>query len=188
MVSVQRNDTSSINCNPGPQITPHCSTGIPSPPNEPTAVPYASQMHQCYRPVNVQPSYSLPPCPPPLQPPVCPPFPNPGPNTFLLYSLRLCHPLTCGCFGCGKTLKPSGVIGEPPGDLVIVSFMPRQFRHEGELHSKEGNVYFHCMTTCVRSRQPAFDPRMHCTVPNEIRAILTPTHIQYLQQNLGLFL
>ncbi len=56
---------------------------------------------------------------------------------------RISGPASMPTFpGCGNTLKPSGVIGELPGDLVIVSFMPRQFRREGEVHTKEGNIYF----------------------------------------------
>ena len=105
----------------------------------PTAFPHAKQMHQSYRAVNIQPSSQFTPCPPRLPPqlPGRPQFPHPAPNTFWLYSLHFCPPLTGRCFGCGNKLKPSGVIGQPPGDLVIVSFMPRQYRHEGEVHTKK---------------------------------------------------
>ena len=46
-------------------------------------------------------------------------------SVFFVYGLFGQH---VTCFGCGSTLKLSGVIGEPPGDLVIVSFMRRQYR------------------------------------------------------------
>ena len=129
-------------------------------------------------------STSYTPCPLPIRPQ----YPSPAANTFIIYSLHFCPPLTSVCFGCGNPLKPSGFISDPPGDLVIVSFMPRQFRLGGEVHTRAGNVYFHCLTTCVRYKQPAFDPRCHCTVPHEILRMLTPTHINYLQQYLGLSL
>lgn len=67
-------------------------------------------------------------------------------------------------------------------------FYDRQYRHRGEVHTRAGHVYFHCATTCVRYKQPAFDLRCHCTVPHEILRMLTPTHINYLQQYLGLCL
>lgn len=62
----------------------------------------------------------------PLQPNVRPPYPCPAPNTFILYSLHFCPPLTSICFSCGNSLKPSGIICNPPEDLVIVSFMQRK--------------------------------------------------------------
>ena len=49
------------------------------------------------------------PCHPP-QPNVRPSYPHPAPNTFILYSLHFCPPLTSVCFGCGNSLKPSGMI------------------------------------------------------------------------------
>ena len=39
-----------------------------------------------------------------------PPYPSPAPNTFVLYSLHFCPPLTSVCFGCGNPLKPCGMI------------------------------------------------------------------------------
>ena len=124
------------------------------------------------------------PCPLPIRPQ----YPSPAANTFIVYSLHFCPPLTSVCFGCGKSLKPSGLISDPPGDLVIVSFMQRQFRYGGEVHTRPGNVYFHCMTTCVRQKQPAFDPRCHCTVPHEILRILTPVHVDYIERCIGISL
>ena len=85
-------------------------------------------------------------------------------------------------------IKPSGLISDPPDDLVIVSFMQRQFRYGGEVHPRPGNVYFHCMTTCVRQKQPAFDPRCHWTVPHEILRILTPVHVDYIEKYIGISL
>ena len=87
-----------------------------------------------------------------------------------------------------KIIKASGLISDPPDDLVIVSFMQRQFRYGGEVHTRPGNVYFHCMTTSVRQKQPAFDPRCHCTVPHEILRILTPVHVDYIEKYIGISL
>ena len=97
----------------------------------------------------------------PPQPNYRPLYPCPAPNTFILYTLHFDHQLTWVCFGCGNSLKPSGVIGNPPGDLVIVSIMQRQY-----FHTRSGNLYFHCCTRCVRSRQPVFDPLRQCMVPD----------------------
>ena len=124
------------------------------------------------------------PCPLPIRPQ----YPSPAASIFIVYSLHFCPPLTSICFGWGKSLKPSGLISDPPGDLVIVSFMQRQFRYGGEVHTRPGNVYFHCMTTCVRQKQPAFDPRCHCTVPHEILGILTPVHVDYIEKYIGISL
>ena len=55
----------------------------------------------------------------PAQPNVRPSYPCPAPSTFVLYSPHLCPPLTSICFGCGNSLKPSGIICNPPGDLSL---------------------------------------------------------------------
>ncbi len=41
-----------------------------------------------------------------------PSYPSPAPNTFVLYSLHFCPPLTSVCFGCRNPLKPCGIISE----------------------------------------------------------------------------
>ena len=94
--------------------------------------------------------------------------------------------LPLGVLWHGNSLKPSGIICNPPGDLVIVSFMQRQYFHEGESRTRSGNVYFHCSTRCVLLRQPAFDPLRHCVVTDPITSLLTPVHYQYIEQDLGL--
>ena len=75
---------------------------------------------------------------------------------FTLYFLHYCPPLTSHCFGCGNPLKYSGVINDPPGELVIVSHMMREWMHGGQWVRKPGNVYFHCSLACVQrqNRQP----------------------------------
>lgn len=119
---------------------------------------------------------------------VTPPYPSPAPNTFLLYSLHFCPPLTSVCFGCGNPLKQAGVISDPPGELVIVSNMQRQWIQGGQWSTKPGNVYFHCSIPCVRRRQPDFVPQAHCTIPDGIKSYLTPMHRQYIMVNLGIAL
>lgn len=91
-------------------------------------------------------------------------YPSPQPDTFMIYLLGMCSPLTSLCFGCRNTLKPGGFIGIPPADLVIVSMMVRSWPHEGQLHSGLRNVYFHCVPTCVQKKQPYFQPP-HAIIP-----------------------
>ena len=69
-----------------------------------------------------------------------PPYPKPEAFKFILYLLAFCPPKTSVCHGCSNSLKPNGVIPEPPWDLVIVSNMERQWMEENILHTRQGNV------------------------------------------------
>ena len=69
-----------------------------------------------------------------------PPYPSPAPNTFILYSFHFCPPLMSVCFGCGSSLKPSGLISDPPGELVIVSKMLREWIHDGQVFRKPATL------------------------------------------------
>ena len=82
-------------------------------------------------------------------------YPCSQPDMFLIYLLGMCPKQTSICFGCRNSLKPGGVIGTPPADLVIVSKMVRTWTHEGQQQSRHANVYVHCVPTCVRTFNPA---------------------------------
>ena len=186
---VHRNGTTSRNSRPIPQPADRETQPFSAPAAEALHIQTASHVNAMQQnvPQSVNPPSQSTAYHPP-QPNFRPPYPCPAPNTFILYILHFCPPLTSVCFGCGNSLKPSGIICNPPGDLVIVSFMQRQYFHEGETRTRSGNVYFHCFTRCVRIRQPAFDPPRHCMVPDAIRSQLTPVHCQYVEQHLGLLL
>ena len=111
-----------------------------------------------------------------------PPYPAPRPNSFIIYLIGFCSPQTSVCFGCGSSLKPGGLIGNPPADLVIVSNMHREWRKDGDIRCKSANVYFHCILTCVRNKQPFFQPDQ-CTIPQQIQHFLTQEHILYIGQS-----
>ena len=111
-------------------------------------------------------------------------YPCPQPDMFLIYLLGMCPKQTSICFGCRNSLKPGGVIGTPPADLVIVSKMVRTWTHEGQQQSRHANVYFHCVPTCVRQKQPYFQP-CHTFIASQIVALLRDEHWQYLNQTFG---
>ena len=115
-----------------------------------------------------------------------PKFPSPMPNQFIVYLLKYCPQKTSVCFGCGNTLKPGGSIGNPPMDLVIVSHMARSWVQENQVFSKPSNVYFHCLQQCVQKRQPYFQAKLHCFIPDELIPFLCDEHALFLQQNLGI--
>ena len=51
-------------------------------------------------------------------------YPHPDTATareFSVNLLKFCPPLVRSCYGCTQLLKPGGVIGIPPYDLVIMS-------------------------------------------------------------------
>ena len=109
---------------------------------------------------------------------------SPAPDTFVLNLLGLCPPQTSSCFGCRNTLKPGGHIANPPSDLVILSNMKRQWRQEGQILCKSGNVHFHCIPTCVQLRQPYFQP-LQCFIPRQIVPFLQEEHWVYIRGKLG---
>ena len=85
-------------------------------------------------------------------------YSSPERDTFVVYLLGMCPQRTSSCFGCNNSLKPGGSIGNPPADLVIVSNMIRTWTQQGQLKSRQGNVYFHCVPMCVQQKQPYFQP------------------------------
>ena len=111
-------------------------------------------------------------------------YPSPEQDMFIIYLLNLCTQQSSVCFGCRNTLKPDGFIGRPPSDLVIVSKMVRTWTHEGRPQSRPANVYFHCVPTCVRQKQPYFQP-CHSFVAKQIIPLLQEEHWQYLNQTFG---
>ena len=114
-----------------------------------------------------------------------PRFPSPNQGQFIVYLLKYCPAQTSVCFGCGNTLKPNASIPAPPGDLVIVSKMAREWSYQGLLYRKPSNVYFHCVISCIQRKQPNFDGRC-CFIPLELESLLTLVHRQYLRNHLGI--
>lgn len=102
---------------------------------------------------------------------------------FSVNLLQFCPALVRSCYGCAQPLKPGGVIGTPPYDLVIVTRMNREFPDPvtGLIRSKEGNVYFHVNLNCLRRKQPYFNPQM-AVIPRELLQQLRPEHLQLLQE------
>ena len=116
---------------------------------------------------------------------VLPRFPVPAPGAFWIYVLSLCPAQVSVCFGCGAALKPGGSIPLPPLDLVVVGNMAREFRKDGQVMRKQGNVYFHCQIQCISRRQPYFVPSI-CFLPPAVRALLSEQHIMFLRDSLGI--
>lgn len=112
-------------------------------------------------------------------------FPSPGQGQFIVYLLEYCPSQTSVCFGCGNTLKPNASIPAPPGNLVVVSKMAREWSHQGRLFSRPSNVYFHCVISCIQRKQPNFDGRC-CFIPLQLESFLTLVHRQYLRSHLGI--
>jgi len=112
-------------------------------------------------------------------------FLSPGQGQFIVYLLQYCPPQTSVCFGCGNTLKPNATIPAPPGDLVIVSKMAREWSYQGRLYRKPSNVYFHCNVPCVQRKQPNFNGRS-CFVNLDIESLLTYVHRQFIRDHLGI--
>ena len=83
---------------------------------------------------------------------------------------------------CGQALKPGGVIGNPPYDLVVVSRMPRQYIDQsGKRHqSRETNVYFHALTRCIKQKQPYLANLT--TIPITTEMALKPEHKQCIDK------
>jgi hypothetical protein len=112
-----------------------------------------------------------------------PPYPTAVPGMFIIYLLHFCPPNTSVCFGCSQSLKPYGVIQQPPFDLVIVSNMEREWHHNNMLHRKFSNVYFHCCCACVQKKHHG---NFHVSVPEILASLLQPEHKIYLRQTFGL--
>lgn len=117
--------------------------------------------------------------------PLARPLVNQG--NYLLTLLCCCHPSVSVCYGCSNPLKVKGYETPAPFDLVVVSQMRREFRHDGKTMNKLGNVYFHANIQCLRYRLPFFSPAI-VQVQLALHPYLLPTHKEALVQNLGLCL
>ena len=112
-----------------------------------------------------------------------PPYPTPVPGMFIIYLLHFCPPKTSVCYGCSQLLKPSGVIQNPPHDLVIVSNMEREWHDGNMVHRKYSNVYFHCCCECVRKR---YCSNFYISIPACMLNFLKPKHKMFLGETFGL--
>ena len=111
-------------------------------------------------------------------------YPSPERDTFVVYLLGMCPQRTSSWFGCNNSLKPGGSIGNPPADLVIVSNMIRTWTQQGQLKSRQGNVYLHCVPMCVQQKQPYFQPG-HSFIASQIVPYLLDEHWKYLRHVFG---
>ncbi len=130
-------------------IQPHSTSQVPYQFPPATASQQVFRAAQCPQQLNV-------PC-----------FPSPGQGQFIVYLLGYCPSQTSVCFGCGNALKPNASIPAPPGNLVVVSKMAREWSYQGRLFSRPSNVYFHCVISCIQRKQPNFDGRC-CFIPLEL--------------------
>ncbi len=70
-----------------------------------------------------------------------------------------------------------------PYDLTIITRMNRGLRPntpDRQLMFKEQNVYFHVHLSCLKMKQPYFNPA-YVTVPNWLPHYLTPEHVRFLR-------
>ena len=110
---------------------------------------------------------------------------RPEPSTYEVHHLAHCPQQVRSCFGCMQSLKPGQRIPGPPHDIVIVSYMMREFRGpQGEAMRKPGNVYLHVNINCLMRNQPYFSA-MLIQVPPHVRAIFLPVHISLCLETLA---
>jgi uncharacterized FlgJ-related protein len=86
-------------------------------------------------------------------------------------------------------MKAGNQLLPPPGDLVLVTKMRRDFidPHNGtERIAKEpSNVYFHCHPDCVKRKQPHF-VACFAHVDPEVTPYLTDVHTDYIYKNFNI--
>lgn len=117
---------------------------------------------------------------------------TPPETTSSYYAITLlqnCHSKVSVCYGCRQNLKIENQIPPPPADLVIMTKMRREYIDPQDGTPRVGktpsNVYFHCHPDCVKKKQVYFTPHLAHIQP-EVKAFLTPTHINYLYGNFGM--
>jgi hypothetical protein len=90
--------------------------------------------------------------------------------------------LVSTCFGCRRSFPKPSVA---PYDLVIKHKDHQGYTApDGTYRQRYGNVYYHVSLTCVTARQSSFNPA-NLVVPSEVKAMMTPTHDDYLMATLG---
>ena len=125
---------------------------------------------------------------PPQQSPlvivVAPPNCNPFFVRFIQGNIRVCQ-------GCRSSLRSlNGGVPQPPFDLAIARFERRPYRDKsGDLKTpaREQAAHYHLKVPCVQAASPLFVPRS-LVIPQDIAALLTPIHKEYLRLMFGLTL
>jgi hypothetical protein len=112
--------------------------------------------------------------------------PKPTEGAYEVFLLQFCHPNVQKCYGCRGPLKDlTGVVPQPPNDLVIVTKTRRTFYKEGIMQREKdpGNVYFHIDPSCVKQHNSFFLSSL-LKISNAIKDELNDTHKAVLN-NIG---
>jgi len=110
-----------------------------------------------------------------------PPNTNPFYLKFISGNIRMCQ-------GCHSTLRPGGVIPNPPYNLTVARAEKRPYRNSGGvlvMPARETTSHYHCSVQCIRSCDPNFVPGS-LRIPTDIYSQLNPVHREYLRGAFGL--
>ena len=118
-------------------------------------------------------------CPPMLcTPSVHTPTPSPFVLLFRSGNIRNIS------FGCRGSFSKQSC---PPHDMVVQHKDYRKFVVDGVERQRFGNVYYHPKLSCIRSKQPAFNPTQ-LQVSQAAKEQATSLRNQYLQDMMGVCL
>jgi len=110
-----------------------------------------------------------------------PPNTNPFYLKFISGNIRMCQ-------GCHSTLRPGGVIPNPPYNLTVARAEKRPYRNSGGvlvMPARETTSHYHCSVQCIWSCDPNFVPGS-LRIQTDIYSQLNPVHREYLRGAFGL--
>ena len=113
---------------------------------------------------------------------------QPQPYSFHLRFLQCCNGNVSKCFGCSSSLHGGLSPAQAPGDLIVMSRMPRPYVDKTTGEQKEGeitNVYFHMRLSCIRRKMSDFG-YAELILPEETRNLLQLVHKRHLTAVTGI--
>ena len=112
-----------------------------------------------------------------------------GQNTNPFYLKKLSGNIRI-CQGCRGSLRlASGVIPNPPHDIVVARLEKRQYHDPSgvlKTPAKPSAAHYHPRLSCIKAANPTFVP-VSLHIPSDIRLALSFEHIQLLQVELGVY-
>ncbi len=106
---------------------------------------------------------------------------NPFHVRFISGNIRMCQ-------GCHSSLRPGGVIPNPPYNLTVARAEMRPYRNSGGVvvtPRRESTSHYHCCVQCIQSCDPNFVPGS-LQIPMDIYSQLNAVHREYLCGTFGL--
>ena len=105
-----------------------------------------------------------------------------SPTTCREYTLKwLIESKAYQCYGCNSAIRGPGHVPAPPEDVVAATKEYRSFTKNGKLQVHYGTTHYHLRETCIKEKNPEFNPLTDLVLTPTDYARFMPSHEDLLQ-------